>query len=56
MSPDRSISSPPPSERPLAPQLDDARDRLNQLAQALACSRDARHLAEFLRLRAALRV
>lgn len=49
------ITSPPPTERPGEERASDARDRLNQLADALARSRDARLLREFLQLRAALR-
>lgn len=49
------ITSPPPTERPAEDRTSDARDRLNQLADALARSRDAQLLREFLRLRSALR-
>jgi hypothetical protein len=49
------VSSPPVSDRPPEPRVLDSRDRLNQLAHALAVSRDARLLTEYLRLRTAVR-
>ena len=55
MSVSQSIPSPPPSQRPPVSRALDARDRLNQLADALLRSRDARLLSEFLRLRGVMR-
>ncbi|MBC8105816.1 MAG: hypothetical protein H7Z14_04430 [Anaerolineae bacterium] len=49
------VSSPPPTERPIAPPVPEARDRLIQLAGALASSRDVHLLREYLRLRSAIR-
>ncbi len=49
------ISSPPATQRPEQSEPPTARDRLNQLANLLASTRNVHLLREYLRLRSSIR-